>query len=133
MLQFKSEPSLLTEFPLAQGRPLFVLVRPSTDRMRPTHNTEDNLLSTLLIYMLTPFKTHPTEASRITLDQVPGHWELAKQTHQVNRHTGSPILLVSLLTLPGVTLFPSFRGSNNMFYPPDSQSLLFPHYMCLKL
>lgn len=133
MLQFKSEPSLLTEFPLAQGRPLFVLFRPSTDWMRPTHNTEDNLLSNLLIYLLTPFKTHPTKASRITFDQVLGHWDLAKQTHQVNHHTGSSILLLSVLSLPSVTLFPFFRGGNNMFDPPDSRSLLFPHFMCLKL
>lgn len=77
--------------------------------MRPNHNIEDKLLYNLLIYILISFKTHPTEASRIKFDLVPGHWDLAKQTHQVNHHTGSSILLVNLLTFPSVTLFPFFR------------------------
>lgn len=101
------------------------------DETHPQHRGQSAFQSTDLHF--NPFQTHPTEASRITLDQVLGHGDLAKQTQQVNHHTGSSILLVSLLTLPSVTLFPFFRGSNNMIYPPDSRSLLFPHFMCLKL
>ena len=43
-LQFESKGSLLAEFLLAQGRSVFVLLRPSIDCMRLTHIMEDNVL-----------------------------------------------------------------------------------------
>ena len=42
--QAKFKGSLLAEFFLALGRSLFVLLRPSTDLLRPTHTMEENLL-----------------------------------------------------------------------------------------
>ena len=43
-MQFEYKDGLLAELLLAQRRPVFVLVRPSTDSMRPTHIMEGNLL-----------------------------------------------------------------------------------------
>ena len=44
-LQFKSKGHVLAEFLLTEGRSVFVLFRPSTDWMRPTHFMESNVLS----------------------------------------------------------------------------------------
>ena len=44
MFQFKSEGHLLVGFPLAQEVQAFVLFRPSTDWVRPTHIMTGNML-----------------------------------------------------------------------------------------
>ena len=70
---------------LQEGQP-FLLVRPSSDWMRPTHIMEDNLL-----HFSTNLNLHFTQnslpgTSRVVLDQISWHHGAAKLIHKINHH-----------------------------------------------
>lgn len=66
----------------------FVLPSPSPNRMRHTHFMEGNpFYSHPLIQMFISSKTTRTEISRITSDQIHGHYDPAKVTRKINHHT----------------------------------------------
>ena len=52
---------------------LFVLFRPSTDWMRPTHNRESHLVYCLLIQMLISSRNTLTAMARVMFDQMSGY------------------------------------------------------------
>ena len=79
MLQFRSDGSLLAEFPLSWK--LVFFLRPSVDGMRPTQIMERNPLyskSTDLTVNL--ISKHLQTTSRLVFDQIPGYHALAKLT-----------------------------------------------------
>ena len=73
-----------TEF---SGSQFFVLFRPSTDWMRPTHITVSNLLySSSTNFNANLIQKHPSETFRIIFDQVSGHHGPDKLTHKTDHH-----------------------------------------------
>ena len=80
---FKSKGCLLQNSLLLGGGHSFVLFRPSTDWMRPTHVMGCNRLysrSTNLMYISS--KNILTETFRVTLDHISGYSGPAKLTHK---------------------------------------------------
>lgn len=87
-LWFISEYWLLEEFPLLQGRPVFVIFRPSADQMRPTYIMVGNLLYfkfTELNFNL--IQNTLTETFRKMCDHISGHIGPVKSIHKFNHNT----------------------------------------------
>lgn len=94
-LPFESKVSLLAEFLLGQVRSVFVLSRPLSDWMRPTHTMEGHLLyskSPDLNVKLIQKNTF-TETSRIVFDQLCGYCGPAKLTHKMDHQKSTPCQL----------------------------------------
>lgn len=81
--------SLSPRFLLALGRSVFVLLRPSTDRMRPTYIMEDNCFtqSPRIEMLFSPLKKHLNKNIRIMSDQIARHYVAAKLTHKMSLHS----------------------------------------------
>lgn len=95
-MRFKANGHLLPEGPLSWGRSLFVLFRPSTDWVRPTHMMEGHWLypkSTNLNVNLIKKKkkTTFTDTSRV-IDRISRHGGPAKLTHKIKHPSMAAIL-----------------------------------------
>ena len=77
----------MTEFLLSQERLLFVLLRPSNDRMGPTHLMEGNLLlSKPTDLNVNLIKNTFAATPKLVFDQIAVYHNLTKLTYKINHH-----------------------------------------------